>query len=175
MTHDLLASVVEKLDARIDEVRVTELRDDVYYASIFLISAHGQTEVDARPSDALVLAVRVKCPISVEASLFLARSVLLNVRPVRSYGMEVQELTQDLKAALGYHGEGVLVSQVEPEGPADKSGLQREDILVEVAGESVTSVADLENLLPASRGGLEVKVFRKGTILSLTLPPLPAP
>jgi bifunctional DNase/RNase len=171
LTHDLLGAVIEKLQARIDQVRVTALRDDVFYASVLLTSPRGQAEMDARPSDAMVLAVRCRCPIAVEASLFRTRSFALPADSLQQYGVELQDLTGELAAVLGYRGEGVLVSQVEPQGLADKSGLQREDILVEVGGKPLTRATDLEEALPAPRTGLDIKVYRKGEVLSLTLPP----
>jgi bifunctional DNase/RNase len=174
LTHDLLAAVIEKLQARILEVRVTALREEVYYGSILLSSPQGKTEVDARPSDAMVLAVRCGCPLAVEASLFRDHSFALPKEALQQYGMELQDLTEGLAGALGYRGEGVLVSQVEPSGLADKSGLRREDILVEAGGKPLKRAADLEDSLPAPREGLAIKVYRGGKFLSLTLPPPPS-
>ncbi len=63
MTHDLLNELVERLDAKIDRVSVTELRDNTFYASITLSINGSEAEIDARPSDALALAVRCQAPI----------------------------------------------------------------------------------------------------------------
>ncbi len=61
LTHDLLRDVIEALGARVVEVRITALRDGVYYA--VLVFASG-VEVSARPSDAIALAIRVGARIS---------------------------------------------------------------------------------------------------------------
>jgi len=65
LTHDLLASVIENLDATVDRVIVNALQRDIYYAKL-IIQQNGRTvEVDARPSDAVALAVRTGSPIFV--------------------------------------------------------------------------------------------------------------
>ncbi|MBZ5515743.1 MAG: bifunctional nuclease family protein [Acidobacteriia bacterium] len=66
MTHDLLKNLLLGLEARVSKVVVNDLRDDTFYALIWL-EADGQTiSIDSRPSDALALALRVDCPIFVE-------------------------------------------------------------------------------------------------------------
>jgi bifunctional DNase/RNase len=66
MTHDLLKNLLLGLDTRVHKVVVCDLRDDTFYALIWL-EKDGQTiTVDSRPSDALALALRVDCPIFVE-------------------------------------------------------------------------------------------------------------
>ena len=65
LTHDLLKTIIEGSGLTIQEVRITRIEDEVYYAEIILDRV-GQTLVfDARPSDALALAVRAKVPILV--------------------------------------------------------------------------------------------------------------
>jgi uncharacterized protein len=66
MTHDLLADMVQQLNAEIARVSVTELRENTFIAVITLRLASGEVEIDARPSDALALAVRVDAPIFVD-------------------------------------------------------------------------------------------------------------
>lgn len=65
LTHDLLVSVLEMLGAQIARVEVTDLVDGTFFAMLVLERSGVQFEVDARPSDALALAVRTKAPIFV--------------------------------------------------------------------------------------------------------------
>jgi uncharacterized protein len=66
MTHDLIKNVLTGLDTQVHKVVVTELREDTFYAVIWL-ERNGQViSIDSRPSDALALALRVDCPIFVE-------------------------------------------------------------------------------------------------------------
>lgn len=69
MTHDLLHAIVDTLGATIDSIIVNDLKSDVFYAKIILNIDGGQTEVDARPSDALALAIRMGAPIFAEESV----------------------------------------------------------------------------------------------------------
>jgi bifunctional DNase/RNase len=63
MTHDLLKSVIEALDSNVTEVCIHDLRDGTFYA--YLLLEDGEVEVDARPSDAIALALRCGAPIYV--------------------------------------------------------------------------------------------------------------
>jgi uncharacterized protein len=66
MTHDLLKNLLIGLEAEVRKVVVNDLRDDTFFAVIWL-EREGQTiSIDSRPSDALALALRVDCPIFVE-------------------------------------------------------------------------------------------------------------
>jgi len=66
MTHDLLKNLLIGLDASVRKVVVNELRDDTFFAIIW-VERDGQIiSIDSRPSDALALALRVDCPIFVE-------------------------------------------------------------------------------------------------------------
>jgi RNA polymerase sigma factor (sigma-70 family) len=66
LTADLMAKLLDAAGAQIERVAVNSLREDTFYATIVLATAAGRQEVDARPSDALNLAVRVGAPIFVD-------------------------------------------------------------------------------------------------------------
>src|SRR3954471_4210392 len=66
MTHDLIKNVLVGLDAAVHKVVVTELREDTFYAVIWMEREGQIISIDSRPSDALALALRVDCPIFVE-------------------------------------------------------------------------------------------------------------
>src|SRR5450755_4488299 len=66
MTHDLLKNVLTGLNVHVQKVVVSELRDDTFYALIWMESDGQMMSVDSRPSDALALALRLDCPIYVE-------------------------------------------------------------------------------------------------------------
>jgi bifunctional DNase/RNase len=66
MTHDLLKTLITGLQADVRKVVVSELRDDTFYAMIWLEKDGELISVDSRPSDALALALRTDCPIYVE-------------------------------------------------------------------------------------------------------------
>jgi uncharacterized protein len=66
MTHDLIKNLLFGLETRVNKVGVTELRDDTFYALIWLEKAGQVISIDSRPSDALALALRADCPIYVD-------------------------------------------------------------------------------------------------------------
>ena len=79
MTHDLLKNLLTGLDARVHKIVVNDLRDDTFYAVIWVEREGNIISIDSRPSDALALALRVDCPIYVEDEVLknsrLAQSV----------------------------------------------------------------------------------------------------
>src|SRR6201987_3931219 len=69
MTHDLIKQLLLGLNTALRKVVVSELRDDTFYAVIWLDREGDLISVDSRPSDALALALRLDCPIYVEESV----------------------------------------------------------------------------------------------------------
>ena len=65
MTHDLLRSSLETLGATVERVLISDLRDNTFYATIFLRHHGAEVTLDARPSDAIALALRATAPIFV--------------------------------------------------------------------------------------------------------------
>jgi len=72
MTHDLLKNVLLGLDASVRKVVVTTIRDDTFYALIWLERSGTLVSIDSRPSDSLALALRIDCPIFVEDEVLKA-------------------------------------------------------------------------------------------------------
>lgn len=73
MTHDLLRNVILEMGASVERVVVTELRDNTFFAMIIMKDRAGDSVmIDARPSDAIALALRVDCPIFVNEEVIQA-------------------------------------------------------------------------------------------------------
>ena len=70
MTHDLIKTLLLGLETAVHKVVVNELKDDTFYALIWLEKDGELITVDSRPSDALALALRLDCPIYVDESVF---------------------------------------------------------------------------------------------------------
>ena len=66
MTHDLIKNLIGHLGARVKRVEVCDLRDDTFYAWIYLMVNSKEMRIDARPSDALAIALRTRSPIYVD-------------------------------------------------------------------------------------------------------------
>jgi hypothetical protein len=79
MTHDLIKNVLTGLETQVHKVVVTELREDTFYAVIWLERGGEVISIDSRPSDALALALRVDCPIFVDDGVLMSSKQAANV------------------------------------------------------------------------------------------------
>ncbi len=66
MTHDLLKIIIDGLEGRVEKVIISDLKDDTFYARIFLKQNDNLFSIDARPSDSIALALRTESPIYVQ-------------------------------------------------------------------------------------------------------------
>jgi bifunctional DNase/RNase len=69
MTHDLLRNVIQDLKAQVQKIVVSDLQDNTFYALIYLTLNGDTLAIDARPSDAIALALRTRAPIFVEETV----------------------------------------------------------------------------------------------------------
>jgi bifunctional DNase/RNase len=70
LTHDLFLTLFGQLKVSLTRVVITDLRDDIYYATVHLNSGGRDLTLDSRPSDAIALAIRAKVPVLVEERVF---------------------------------------------------------------------------------------------------------
>ena len=77
MTHDLLRNTLRAFEAKVTRVVVSELRDDTFYAVIWMDRKGETLTLDARPSDALALAMRADCP------MYVSRAVMDSARDAK--------------------------------------------------------------------------------------------
>ena len=66
LTHDLFISVLGRLDAEVNRIEITAINDSIFYARLIVLQDDEEMVIDARPSDCVALAVRVKCPIFID-------------------------------------------------------------------------------------------------------------
>ncbi len=110
LTHDLFVATLEQLGVRLDRVVVSELADETYHARLFLNREGTEVEIDARPSDALALAVRCEAPI------FAAEDVLaqaaLGTDPDADDAAEGEAIDTDAPAGTGRKGRRMPLESV---------------------------------------------------------------
>ena len=70
LTHDLFLSLFGRLKVKVTRVVITDLKDGIYYAIVFLDAGGTEMQLDSRPSDAIALAIRAKAPVLVEDRVF---------------------------------------------------------------------------------------------------------
>jgi hypothetical protein len=108
LTHDLLKNVFNKLNARIVRVEVVSLRDDTFFGNIVIDSDERTLNIDARPSDALAIAVRAHVPILVARSVMDAAGIIPEE--------DLQDESDQVKAL--------------PSTPPDESDIEEEELSV---------------------------------------------
>jgi hypothetical protein len=170
-THDLLQGVIQKMKGKVQKIVITHSKDGIYYANLVLEREGTVIEIDARPSDSMVLAQKTKAPIFVARKMFQEMSVPLKEEKGMEdqYGLTAQELTSSLAQSFSFKStRGVLVSDVRAGSPAEKDGLQRGDIVAEIGGETIADMKSLKAALNKMKGPVKGKVFRKGEFISLT-------
>jgi bifunctional DNase/RNase len=174
LTHDLLEKIILKSKGEIHRIVITHSRENVYYAAIVMQRQDNLIEIDARPSDALVMALKFNAPVYVARDLFEKMSLPLESRTDReeSYGLSLQELTSDLAKYLSYESKkGIMVSGVRKGSQADIDGLMTGDIIVEIDGRIVEDLSFFLQTLEEIKSPLKAKVYRNGRFLPITVHP----
>lgn len=93
MTHDLIANIFKAMGVKMERVVVTDLKEGTYYATITLRNGSRRYEIDARPSDAVALAVRAGTPIFVDEKVLKKCPVIM--KPITEE--EVEKFKGDLQ------------------------------------------------------------------------------
>ena len=96
MTHDLIKTLLLGLNTGMKKVVVSELKDDTFYAVIWLERDGEAISIDSRPSDALALALRLDCPIYVEESVLKSSKATAVVSDKAHNNEELRRWLEDL-------------------------------------------------------------------------------
>ena len=166
MTHDLLASVIDALDATVVRVMVDALVGSTY-TGVVELSLPGRDDpvfVDSRPSDALALAVRTGASILVAPDVLVAtRGLEFEGLPesqqvVSALGITVGEVSPDLREALGLpQGPGLVVSRAV--GEAAEMGLSPGAMILEVNGEAPEAPMNFLELVRQTPAGENARLL----------------
>jgi bifunctional DNase/RNase len=165
MTHDLMKSILDGLDAEVERVIITDLIDNIFFAQIIIRIGKTKKTIDSRPSDAIALAVRTGTPIFVNVNVMEKSSSsdltgwVVEENLTKQFGFKVQNLSKELLEAMNVDvEEGVLVSHVMDGSPAEKGGLNRGDIILRLQGEKVRDVEAFDELLVKLPNDKEIQI-----------------
>jgi bifunctional DNase/RNase len=106
MTHDLIATLVDTLSARIERIVISALRDDIFYADIVLEAGDDTHVVSARPSDAMAIAVRVGTPVYAEEAVLAEAGYVEVVDDDEDEDRDADEVVEEFRE---------FIDQVNPE------------------------------------------------------------
>ena len=170
LTHDLMKRLVESLGGRLDRVVIGDLRDNTYFATLHLAGADGKDiSLDARPSDAIALALRLHGTILVTDEVF-AKSRVSNATPAAAHlwGLTVQELTPEIAGFFKAHeAKGVLISDVGDDAAAHEA--LRGDVITALDGKPVHSVGELTDRAGARPADGPVRLSLRRGVRDLTI------
>ena len=172
LTHDLLASVINEFSAAVHRIVITHAKENVYYATIMIEKDGSIAEIDARPSDSLVMALKFEAPVFVTKALFEKMSLPMEEKTEieDQYGLALQELTPELSEYLSFSPKrGVMVSGIRKGSQAEKDGLKTGDIFVEIEEQNIEDLLSMKNALAKSKTPLKARIFRRTRFLTLTL------
>ena len=74
-THDLLINIIEAMECSIQEVNISDIKDNTYFANIVLATSNGNVTLSSRPSDAIAIALRSKINVTVNEDVFINNSI----------------------------------------------------------------------------------------------------
>ncbi|MBI4595365.1 MAG: bifunctional nuclease family protein [Candidatus Tectomicrobia bacterium] len=178
MTHDLLKTIIYDLKAKVKSVVITELRDNTFYSSIILEKGGRDLTIDSRPSDAIALAMRANAPIFLESKI-LSTAQTIDIssphaiqRVKGDYGFSFQDLTPSLSEYFKAKDvNGVLISEIQEGGLAQKAGLKEGDIVLKVNDEMITNSNDFSKAIEKIKGEelIQIQVARSGETMSVNL------
>jgi len=174
LTHDLLERVIKKVSGKIRHIAITHFEEGIYYATIVIEKEGTLIEIDARPSDSIVMALKFNAPIFVSRAIFKEMAIPIGDKKEidEKYGLTLQDLTPLLaKSFSSGSTRGVLVSQVRKGSRAEKDGIERGDIFLEVSGQPVVDVKALREVLGKIKTPVKARIMRKAHIISITLNP----
>jgi bifunctional DNase/RNase len=174
LTHDLLEKVIKKVNGKIKRIMITHFEEGIYYAQIVMEKGGKIIELDARPSDSIVMALKFNAPIFVSKSIFDEMAIYMGEKKEaeEQYGLTLQNLTPLLAKSFSSSSiKGVLVSNVRKGSRAEKDGIERGDIFLEVSGQPVGDVKAMRNVLEKVRSPVKARIMRRANIISITINP----
>jgi bifunctional DNase/RNase len=171
LTHDLVRSIIGQTGNSVDRIVIGDMRDEVYYATIYMDG--GRYTIDSRPSDAIALAMGMNVPIYVNDKLFeSAPTIGLGGKipdTAHALGLTVEQMTPELASAFGApDAHGVLVS--EADSSAQKAGVARGDIVTKVGDRQITALEDFNRqIAQVKASGVKLTLDRDGSSRTVTL------
>lgn len=145
MTHDLLKAMLESLDAAVTRVEITDLREGTFFGKVYMTrDGIDELEFDARPSDAIALAIRFEAPIFAAVKVFEEAAVAVTLRAEEDGREDAAEGDAVAEPSADDEATGTSTAPAAPLSPAEKL---RADLEAAVAAERYEEAARLRDAL----------------------------
>jgi bifunctional DNase/RNase len=142
LTHDLFITVLESLESSVNRVEITALKEGTYFAKLILDSSGSEIAVDARPSDCLALAVRVKCPIYIDEAVVDEAGISVKMVEEKNRELKQGEMSGEQSAE---EGEAPTVAEASPAAPEDEMSSLRKLLQAAIEEENYEEAARLRD------------------------------
>jgi bifunctional DNase/RNase len=172
LTHDLLAGVINEFNSEVHRIVITHAKENVFYATILLEKDGRLVEIDARPSDSLVMALKFKAPVFVAKTLFEQMALPMEDKAEigDEYGLSLQELTPELSEYLSFSPKrGVMVSGIRKGSQAAKDGLKTGDIIVDIGGQVIENELSMKKIYAETDEPVDATIFRNSRFMTFRL------
>jgi bifunctional DNase/RNase len=172
LTHDLLAGVINEFNSEVHRIVITHAKENIFYATILLEKDGSLVEIDARPSDSLIMALKFKAPVFVAKTLFEQMALPMEDKSEigDEYGLSLQELTPELSEYLSFSPKrGVMVSGIRKGSQAAKDGLETGDIIVDIGGQVIENVFSMKRVYAETNDPVNARIFRNSGFMTFTL------
>jgi uncharacterized protein len=180
LTHDLIRNILQALGATLQRAIITDLRNSTFFAELFLHFKGQELKIDARPSDAIALALRMKAPIYASAQV-LAKSKSMPAPTAeakesrKTLGIQTQDLSVEIAALLNVPQKtGVLVTDVAQGSVAMGAGIERGDVITKANDQPIQSTRELEEFIQLKKtpNRIKLELIKKGklTVIEIDLP-----
>lgn len=166
MTHDLFSKLIDTLNYHIEFIDITEIREETYYSEIHLKGGENSVVLDARPSDAIALALRQDAPIYSHPEILqpiqskprdFAGSKQIDVI---KYGVSLQNLTPSMRIFFK-DVQGLIVTQIQEKSRAAKAGLMAGDLILTWDGVQINDAAEAKKYFDkAGKKPIKLEIIR---------------
>jgi bifunctional DNase/RNase len=166
LTHALLNNILVNLEIGVRRIFISDLRNNTYFAKIDLLRGPETITIDARPSDAIALAIQANAPIFVARKVLEATRTVILTGPERQEhsakmcGIFIQSLTPQLARLFNLTtADGVLVASADPRSATEGHDVRRGDVITEADGTKIKSIRDFQDLCQNKEAGEEVVLY----------------
>jgi bifunctional DNase/RNase len=176
LTHDLLKSILDALQVKVEGVIISDLEENTYIARLLLKKSRMRINLDARPSDALALALRFGSPVYAARKLLsenpIPQAGIYDTFSWDEFGFTVQNLSPVMMEyfEMGDLG-GVIVSEIDSQSGPYIDGLRQGDVITRIEGQDIDDTADFAAIADdlSDQMQVSVTVIREKQVIDLTL------